>query len=107
MFLMNIGCVLSSPFPWISQIIRIIKLCLALRTDIVNGEDLADIVAGNTKAEATALLQRNLNLNELDASALAGLLVAPTGNYISISHLIIPSSNEIVSIYLISFLHRA
>ena len=71
-------------------------------SDIANDEDLAEIVAGRNIEQVTSLLQRNLTLSELDASALAGLLVAPTGNYISISHLIIPSSFEIVPISLSS-----
>ena len=80
------------------------------KSDIANGEDLAEIVAGRNIEQVTSLLQQPpLSLGLYDASALAGLLVAPTGNYASISHLIIPSRFEIVSIiYLISLLlHRA
>jgi hypothetical protein len=69
--------------------------------DFSNAESLREVVAGKTNAEMTSFLQRNLSLGEVDASALAGLLVAPTGNYISISHLIIiPSSFDIDPIYL-------
>ena len=54
-----------------------------------NVEELRASVVGKTNAEITSFLQRNLSLGEVDASALAGLLVAPTGIHIPISHLII------------------
>ena len=43
---------------------------------------LLNVVRGNSKSEATALLERNLVLSELDASALAGLLAAYQGGNI-------------------------
>ena len=68
---------------------------------------LRQSVVGRSIESATKFFNEILHLQPLDASALAGQLVL-TGNYISISHLIIPSRFEIVSIIsLISFLHRA
>jgi hypothetical protein len=75
--------------------------------DISDEDYLRSIVAGMTRPEAAALFKEELSHAGLDASALAGLLVVPTGNYISISHLIIPSRFDVVPIYLISYLHRA
>ena len=67
-----------------------IQTALNLCADISDEDYLRSIVAGNTKAETTALLQQApLSLTLYDASALAGLLVAPTGIHIPISHLII------------------
>jgi hypothetical protein len=54
-----------------------------------NVDELRASVVGKTKVEITSFLVRNLDLGEMDVSALAGLLVAPTGNYIPISQLII------------------
>jgi hypothetical protein len=52
-------------------------------------ESLREIVAGKNIEQITSFLQKApLSLSVFDASALAGLLVAPTGNYISICHLI-------------------
>jgi hypothetical protein len=69
-------------------------------------DELRASVAGKTKVEITSFLQRHLpSLSKVDVSALAGLLVAPIGNYISLSHHIIGSRIEIVSIIsIISFL---
>ena len=69
-------------------------------------DELRASVAGRNIEQITSFLREDNFLNKVDASALAGLLVAPTGNYISISHLIIPSSFDVVSIYLISFIYR-
>ena len=63
-----------------------------------NVDELRASVAGMTRPEITSFLREDDFLNKADASALADLLVAPTGNYISISHLIILSSFELVSI---------
>ena len=77
-------------------------------SDIANGEDLAEIVAGMSRADATALLQQPpLSLGLYDASALAGLLVAPTGNYIPISRLIIHQALKLFLYLISSILHRA
>jgi hypothetical protein len=75
--------------------------------DISDEDYLRSIVAGKTNEQVTSFLREDNFLNKFDASALAGLLVVPTGNYISISHLIIPSRFDVVPIYLISYLHRA
>ena len=85
-----------------------IQTALDACTAIPDEESLRAIVAGSTKVEITTILREApLALDLYEASALAGLL-APTGNYISISHLINPLRFEIVSIIsLISFLHRA
>ena len=47
---------------------------------ITDEEDLRAIVQGKTNTEVTSLLERNLQLHEFHASALAGLLVVPQGN---------------------------
>ena len=55
----------------------------ALVDSTISSEDeLRAIVQGKTNAEVTSLLQRNLQLNEFDASALAGILVAVQGRFI-------------------------
>jgi hypothetical protein len=45
-------------------------------------ETLENVVRNGTVESATGLLERSLNLNELDASALAGLLVSSQGQNI-------------------------
>ena len=50
------------------------------RSTISSEEALRAIVQGRTRAEITSLLERNLQLHEFHASALAGLLVVPQGN---------------------------
>jgi hypothetical protein len=70
--------------------------------DISDENYLRSIIAGMTRAEATSYFREDDFLGKYDASALAGLLVAPTGNYISISHLIIPSRSDVVPIYVSS-----
>ena len=57
-------------------------------------DELRASITGMTRADITSFLQEDDFLNKVDASALAGLLVAPTGQYISINlapHAIIPS----------------
>jgi hypothetical protein len=66
-----------------------IQAALDSCADISDEESLRDFVAGSTNAEITSLLKEELSLSVFDASALAGLLVVPTGNNISISCLII------------------
>ena len=68
------------------------RITPALDQVFADVDELRASVAGMTRAEITSFLQRILALGEVDASALAGLLVVPTGNCISISYLIIPSS---------------
>jgi hypothetical protein len=69
-----------------------IKKSLDDSPDFPDEESLREVFAGNTNAaEITSFLQKNLSLRVFDASILAGLLVAPIGNYILISHLIIRS----------------
>ena len=46
---------------------------------ITDEEVLRAIVQGRNIEQATSLLERNLQLHEFDASALAGLLVVPQG----------------------------
>ena len=59
------------------------RITAALWTSGITDEaELRAIVAGKTNAEVTSLLQRNLGLNELDASALAGILVSQSGKVI-------------------------
>jgi hypothetical protein len=65
------------------------RIMEALDESILTVDELRASVAGKTNVEVTDLLRRNFPLDELDASALAGLLLAPTGNYIPISQLII------------------
>ena len=56
------------------------RIQTALDDSTVSSEEvLRVIVAGLTRKEITSLLAENLDLNELDASALAGLLFTPTG----------------------------
>ena len=48
----------------------------ALIASILETEaELKSSINGNTKPEATAIFQRSFNLDELDASTLAGLLI--------------------------------
>jgi guanylate kinase len=61
----------------------------SIRTRLLNAnpiiesvETLQNVVRNRTVESATGLLERSLNLNELDASALAGLLVASRGQNI-------------------------
>jgi hypothetical protein len=52
----------------------------------IEGEqDLKQIVAGATRTEATALFHEELGLGELDASALAGVVLSAKGKYFSSS----------------------
>jgi hypothetical protein len=83
-----------------------IQTALDACTNISDVDYLRDAVAGRNIEQITSLLVRNLDLSNVDASALAGLLVAPTVNYISISHLIFPSRLLFLnhSISLITFL---
>jgi hypothetical protein len=68
------------------------RITPALDQVFADVDELRASVAGMTRADITSFLQRILALGEVDASALAGLLVVPTGNYyISISYLNIPS----------------
>ena len=50
------------------------------RSTISSEKALRAIVQGMTRAEVTSLFKEELDLNVLDASALAGLLVVPQGN---------------------------
>jgi hypothetical protein len=66
-----------------------IQTALDACADIPDEKSLREIVAGRNIEQITSLLQKApLSLSVFDASALAVLLVAPTGNYISISYLI-------------------
>ena len=49
------------------------------RSTISSEKALRAIVQGRNIEQVTSLLERNLQLHEFDASALAGLLVAPQG----------------------------
>jgi hypothetical protein len=69
-----------------------IQKALESYSDISNEDELRSIVNGLTRAEISSFLQKApLSLHLCDASALAGLLVASPGNYISLSHLISPT----------------
>ena len=68
------------------------RITPALDQVFADVDELRASVAGMTRAEITSLFKEELSLSGFDASALAGILVVPTGNYSSISHLIIPSS---------------
>ena len=57
-------------------------------SNIESEEDLKDIVGSRNVESATDLLQRNLNINELDASALAGVVI---------QHQVIASPGKLIS----------
>jgi hypothetical protein len=54
-----------------------------LLSKIEGEQDLKQIVAGKTNQEATAFFERNFALDELDASALAGVVLSAKGKYFS------------------------
>jgi hypothetical protein len=54
------------------------RILQVLNASPISGEEaLRDIVQGRNIEQVTSLLERNLELNELDASALAGVLCQP------------------------------
>jgi hypothetical protein len=65
------------------------RIMKALDESIFTVDELRASVAGRNIEQATTLFKDELSLSGFDASALAGLLVHPTGNYIPISQLII------------------
>ena len=67
-----------------------IQAALDSCADIPDEDYLRSIIAGLTRKEVTSLLAETLDLSELDASALAGLLFAPTGGMSTIVLLCCP-----------------
>jgi hypothetical protein len=67
---------------YLGQRDRIRTRLLSADPIIESVETLQNVVRNRTVESATALLERSLNLNELDASALAGLLAASQGQNI-------------------------
>lgn len=60
-----------------------IERVLVESQEVNNEMVLRAFVTGKTNTEATSLLERNLDLNELEASALAGVLVTRTSGNIN------------------------
>jgi hypothetical protein len=67
---------------YLGQRDRIRTRLLSADPIIESVETLQNFVRNGTVESTTALLERSLNLNELDASALAGLLAASQGQFI-------------------------
>jgi hypothetical protein len=57
----------------------------ALLSNIECEEELKQSVVGATRADIVTLFQRNFGLDELDASALAGVVLPAKGKYFSSS----------------------